>query len=381
MPPPRSVEASLADSAEEYSSGGDEDGGDEGLEEPGTKRNRGSNIHPDEDVVIAKGYVSATSHGGHGANYRGRLFWDDVYKRYLGFRSKSPSPVLQGSAPRPIGPLKERYRKFSKAVAEFNRHYKRVIDRPQSGVATTPDMNLQRAQDLWQEEKGYAFMFPYVVHILQKMPKFDPCPPRPNQAADDPNRVQVQGSTLQRPLGSKATKRLEKANKSETVGLKGQLDSLIAKFDERAIQAQRRADIKQREKGIKLQMEKAQFYYRMGDHLGSQEAIAKMKELESLHELALAAETTVTECEDKVEVLHVAPAAAAASASASASAPASFVTPQMAPASFVDHDDQRKQAALPTLLPDEELDETGEQFLETPHYNFEYDVNAPTEDV
>jgi tetratricopeptide (TPR) repeat protein len=308
---------------------------------------------------------------------------------------------LRVMAPRSLTSIKERYRKIAFDLNLFTRHYKRALTTPQSGFIPSEATVLQQALELWQEEKGTPFLYAHVVHILQVLAKFDPTKRAVQELLEDPEGgAPIQGANLPRPMGSKATKRLEKANRSETAGLNGKLDLILEEFKKSNQRSQRDDEVKQREKGIKQQMDKAKLCIRLGNPTGAQEAYEKMVELERLHDLALAEEKAAAaaaselEVESEVEVVHVAPAAAsaasavavattAASTAVAAAVPVSFVTPPLTTAgSFLSGEVLAESQNL--LLPDdEEHDEETEleTHLETPYDIFDYGDENPSEDV
>jgi hypothetical protein len=178
----------------------------------GTKdddKNKSPNFHSDEDELLTIAWVSATDNPIVGVGQKAITFWSDVHARYTKLQEKSPSPETK--FPRAWNQLKGRFlRHIQVQVNVFNRYYKKSAENIPSGNSSTVCSIMERAMEDYQIDQGKPFRFSLCVPILHKIPKFDPMTIElldDNQPTSVPS---VMGSTMQRPIGSKAAKAIKK---------------------------------------------------------------------------------------------------------------------------------------------------------------------------
>jgi hypothetical protein len=182
----------------------------------GTKdddKNKSPNFHSDEDELLAVAWVSATDNPVVGVGQKAITFWADVHGRYCKLQEKSVSPETK--FPRSWNQLKGRFlRHIQLNVNVFNRYYKKAADNIPSGHNSTVSSIMDRAMEEYQVDQGKPFRFSLCVPILHKIPKFDPMTSEvlaDNQPATSTTAVaSVMGSTLPRPIGTKAAKAFKK---------------------------------------------------------------------------------------------------------------------------------------------------------------------------
>jgi No apical meristem-associated C-terminal domain len=119
-------------------------------------------------------------------------------------------------------------------VKEWNPFFKRIVELPPSG--TTIDDWIRMASEVYNEHNGRRFNFEHSVEILHHIPKFDPM--IVDNSDSDEGVLEKEGkpvainnttvavaSKLERPIGNKKAKQLERDDKSFAALLKEQQDN------------------------------------------------------------------------------------------------------------------------------------------------------------
>jgi hypothetical protein len=200
---------------------------------PDAEKKRCKNYTADEDTLLSMAWVSASVNPEKGNNQTAQTFWEDVEMRYY---IKQLEPAFKDNEAckriRLAAGLMYRFQKYiQKHVIVWNRYYKRAWDTLPSGVPKNFENAMKYALPMYQEgqpkgkfKRGGRFQFEDCVEILHKVPKFDPffIPPVVDLAAgDDPMESSqhtgtTMGSNMERPIGSKAAKMMQRESDHST---------------------------------------------------------------------------------------------------------------------------------------------------------------------
>ena len=193
--------------------------GSKNLKGPSTKMPSlkvSSNYSEIEDVCIAKAFVAATTDPTKGTNQKSEDFWGTVHDNFYKFMEKEDRTRLEQQK-RISKSLMDRFqRKILKDTTEFNGFYIRSRKQQKSGWVDADYLNDALAS--YEVEKGCPFAFALCLPILWQLPKYSWEGPLAKAFIDDGADVatqahskvgSVQGSTLEKPQGSKAAKRLK----------------------------------------------------------------------------------------------------------------------------------------------------------------------------
>ena len=193
--------------------------GSKNLKGPSTKMPSlkvSSNYSEIEDVCIAKAFVAATTDPTKGTNQKSEDFWGTVHDNFYKFMEKEDRTRLEQQK-RISKLLMDCFqRKISKDTTEFNAFYIRSRKQQKSGWVDADYLNDALAS--YENDKGYPFAFAKCLPILWQLPKYSWEGPLAKAFVDDGADVatqahskvgSVQGSTLEKPQGSKAAKRLK----------------------------------------------------------------------------------------------------------------------------------------------------------------------------
>ena len=137
----------------------------------GQKGKRERNFIEEEDVYLCISVVNVSQDGGVATNQKRDDYWDRIHGGYTEQQKKDTAckdqPVRSGPS------LRSRFeRKIRPAVLEFNRFYKAIKEKNESGKNKEDWM--REAHDKYLETHGHGFAFTKCVEVLWNIPKFGP---------------------------------------------------------------------------------------------------------------------------------------------------------------------------------------------------------------
>lgn len=202
------------------------------------KKERAKNFTAQEDYLLCKAYVNASTNPIVGTDQKGKNFWDKVEQNFneLFKQEKVEEPYERTSRDRDA--LQNRFnRHIQKAMNQFAPFMKRILEAPPSG--SSPDDYVKMAKNDYRDHYQSEFSFENCYDVLQQLPKFQPMYDEKEEVVvevddhtDDGdkkpaaiNRIGApMGAGLQRPIGAKRAKKIYKDETS--VSLKKQQDTL-----------------------------------------------------------------------------------------------------------------------------------------------------------
>jgi hypothetical protein len=194
-------------------------------EVPKTKQAR---FNPVEDLCLTKAWISASEDPVVGANRKGTAFWQCV-KTKFDILYELEAEVMQMFD---YKSLSNRWmRHINKDVQLFLKYWKAATENPPSG--TTESDWMTTATDNYLHELGSVFRFPDCFRILKESPKFciesnAEAQALANEEGRNSTEIAMAGS-LQRPIGSKAAKKLKSISSSSVASATGSsIDQMTA---------------------------------------------------------------------------------------------------------------------------------------------------------
>ena len=181
----------------------------------GTKKGtgkRGPRFKDEDDILLAKAYVAATTNPVAGCSQRQGTFFNEVFNNYENLRTAVPPEEQRPYKPQ--SKLLDRYnRQLKFYMNKWIPHYRSAINQRKSGE-NDKDV-IKRALESYYDEHREHFGFLHVCEILYQLPKFDPriSQDEANEAERERKAIQksnevvaVMGAKMDRPIGSKKAK-------------------------------------------------------------------------------------------------------------------------------------------------------------------------------
>ena len=165
-----------------------------------------------EDMLIAKAYVHAMLDPFKGTGQKKTSFYNKVYDR---FKLLQQSTLKENEIiPWTSKSIKQHWRRhISRGVQLFNKFYHQLKNDNKSGW--NEEKYMFEASEKYAKETGEKFQFQKCVPILHGLPTFDPKLASSRKINKDVNNSEPpQGSAMERPIGSRKAKYLEKIEKN-----------------------------------------------------------------------------------------------------------------------------------------------------------------------
>ena len=197
------------------------------------------NYTTEEDLFICKAFVSVSTDPTHGTNQKGDDFWSKVAVKFADLQATESEVEVVGHTRDGDSIMNRFQRQIQRAVNKFNKYYKEHKEVNPSGW--NEEKFIQAATDSFLEHEGKPFKWQNCIAILHQMPKFNPMMAHHEEEDDNPgvgdddsnnskrghNKIGgVMGDSMDRPIGSKAAKRLKKEEISLITVQSAKVDSM-----------------------------------------------------------------------------------------------------------------------------------------------------------
>lgn len=253
---------------------------------------RAPNYQRFEDIALCKAYVNCTENPIVGNDQKADTFWNSVLAKYNILKATECDDNDVVIVERDANSIRNRFqRTIAKTLREWNPFYKKIATDPPSGTPKEQWPGL--ASELYLDQYGRKFQFEHCVEILHQLPKFDPMV---DDVSDDDedlldydgqpvpvnNTTLAMGSNMERPIGNKKAKQLEKDDKSLATFLSNQQDNMnkLATSNEHIAKAMDKKNrIQQRQLKINSLWKQHDYYDRKGNELRADEIMDKINAL------------------------------------------------------------------------------------------------------
>jgi len=225
---------------------------------------RGIGFRAFEDIALCKAYVNATENLVSGCDMKAATFWNLVLEKYNCLVADDNLDEDIILLERDTKSIRRRFQRYiQKGVMEWNPYFRRIKEKSPSGVLEME--YIQKASEEFMNMTGKPFPYEHCVEILHVLPKFDPFVMEDDKwslgsdnedidstAFDDGKKptanqtTAAMGSRLQRPMGTKAAKKLaaqEKTKHEQNETHVRALQSLAAANEAIAASINRKSDI------------------------------------------------------------------------------------------------------------------------------------------
>jgi len=183
---------------------------------------RPPNFSNDEDLFICKAFVNVSTDPTVGTAQKGKDFWDKVQAKFREIQAEEAEVEVVGNTRTPHAIMNRWQRHIMPSMNKYNKYYKEHKDLNHSGWKE--EDYIKAAAETYLDMMGQPFKWTHCVEILHKMPRFhpmmagyaDPDLEEPDDNASKSSKKThnqlgtAMGDGLERPMGSKAAKRLKK---------------------------------------------------------------------------------------------------------------------------------------------------------------------------
>ena len=188
-----------------------------------SRKERAPNWSNQEDMYLARSFVSCTEDPIKGADQKASSFWIAVHNKFVDLYCKAEDIEVkdeQIATTRNWESMKNRFqRHIQKDLNVFNKYYKGQKEVQKSGWKEQDYIDAAIAS--YAAEEGKPFRFPLCVEVLQQLPKFNPMIESTGEEEDNEddtvyNKIgRVMGDGLDRPMGAKAAKAAKKEKREK----------------------------------------------------------------------------------------------------------------------------------------------------------------------
>ena len=245
---------------------------------------RTTNYTEEEEKILSQAFCCATTDPLVGTDQKGQDFWKKVKANFdillQKFVEESGSDLAVKE--RTHDSLMHKFqRQIQKDVQLFNSYFLNVHNGKPSGW--TKEMKMIEAADRFNEAQGRAFKFMHCVDILQAIPKFDPLIAGELEEDGDEAPVHNQlgntmGGKMERPIGTKSAKKMERDNRSLASNLASIEDKKLASIDKLGEATEKLAMASYYQGDTNVLMQQIQFYQSIGSSQLAAECMNQLKE-------------------------------------------------------------------------------------------------------